>query len=267
MDEATREGDSGFDRSAVMSTYDATLAQSIVLHTSDVTEGFLRAVYRPEADITPQDIAMQLDDHYSEIAAMNELQRRNEAWRELASLVMRVSTGQQLMLVDNNTRPIIDEATSAALDLLLAPVYRELDELQDELSDEFIPDSQQQEDPPENLDLDRYTDLYPEARCRDADPEVFFPDAGGDVNPAKKICADCPVITECFDAAVTNGERFGVFGDSSENDRRKIKKQLHNMHADTWENLDNRQRQEVLRRAGILHRSYFSDEGDSQQGA
>ena len=34
------------------------------------------------------------------------------------------------------------------------------------------------------------------------DPELFFPDKGGSVKPAKRVCARCPVRVECLDDAL-----------------------------------------------------------------
>ncbi len=259
---ASSESIEPFERDSVMSTYDATMAQSIVLHTNGLTEGFLRAVYEGDDDNASglQGITDKLDEYYHEIAAMDEAQRRHESRRELASLAMKVSTGRRLVAVDSDSQLIIDQDTSAALDMLLRPVYTSLDEQLDKSPHQVLTPERLQE----SADINRYAAFDDQARCRDADPEVFFPDVGGDVGPVKKICADCPVITECFDAAVTHGERFGVFGGSSENDRRKIKQQLHKMRADSWDNLDFQQRRDVLRRAGVLHLSYFS-EGDIEQ--
>ena len=34
--------------------------------------------------------------------------------------------------------------------------------------------------------------------CAQADPELFFPRKGDSVAPARRICASCPVLSECF---------------------------------------------------------------------
>lgn len=61
-----------------------------------------------------------------------------------------------------------------------------------------------------------------DAACRDADPEAFFPEKGGSTLYAKRICADCPVAAQCLDLALTNGERFGIWGGLSERERRRL---------------------------------------------
>ena len=64
------------------------------------------------------------------------------------------------------------------------------------------------------------------AACRDVDSAVFFsPD--GERGPkraarearAKAICAGCPVIRQCAAHAIWYGERYGVWGGLSEQER------------------------------------------------
>jgi WhiB family redox-sensing transcriptional regulator len=62
------------------------------------------------------------------------------------------------------------------------------------------------------------------AACRGMDPELFFPDRGESTEPAKAVCAACPVRAECLDYALTNGERFGVWGGASERERRALRR-------------------------------------------
>ena len=52
--------------------------------------------------------------------------------------------------------------------------------------------------------------------------DEWFPDKGGPTVAAKRVCAACPVITECLDYALANNERFGVWGGKSERERRAI---------------------------------------------
>jgi WhiB family transcriptional regulator, redox-sensing transcriptional regulator len=63
-----------------------------------------------------------------------------------------------------------------------------------------------------------------EARCLDADPEAFFPEKGGSTREAKRICAACPVREDCLDHALSNDERFGIWGGLSERERRRVKR-------------------------------------------
>lgn len=63
-----------------------------------------------------------------------------------------------------------------------------------------------------------------EAKCLDADPEAFFPEKGGSTREAKRICSACPVRNECLEHALTNDERFGIWGGLSERERRRMKR-------------------------------------------
>lgn len=59
--------------------------------------------------------------------------------------------------------------------------------------------------------------------CRLANPELFFPAKGGDDGKrAKAICEPCPVRSECLEAGLN--EKTGIWGGTSERDRRKIRK-------------------------------------------
>jgi WhiB family redox-sensing transcriptional regulator len=59
---------------------------------------------------------------------------------------------------------------------------------------------------------------------RDLPVEVFFPTRGQDVDMAKAICAPCPVRNECLEYALGGGEHFGIWGGTSERERRRIRK-------------------------------------------
>lgn len=56
-----------------------------------------------------------------------------------------------------------------------------------------------------------------EARAACADPsgeltKVFFSDELADIAVAKGMCAECPVLTDCLEAAIIRNEQFGVWG-------------------------------------------------------
>ena len=63
------------------------------------------------------------------------------------------------------------------------------------------------------------------ARCAETDPEIFFPEKGESVRPAKRVCAGCEVRAECLQDALDRGERFGVWGGLSERERRVLARQ------------------------------------------
>lgn len=56
-----------------------------------------------------------------------------------------------------------------------------------------------------------------EAACRSVDPEVFFPNEGGqspslDLALARAVCSKCPVSGECADLALRLKVSDGVWG-------------------------------------------------------
>jgi WhiB family redox-sensing transcriptional regulator len=57
------------------------------------------------------------------------------------------------------------------------------------------------------------------------DPDLFFPERGQSCTEAKAICAGCPVRTECLDFAIVSCEQFGIWGGTSERERRRIRRQ------------------------------------------
>ena len=67
------------------------------------------------------------------------------------------------------------------------------------------------------------------ARCRDEDPELFFPvgttgPAAMQVDAAKLVCADCIVRDECLEWAMATGQDAGVWGGLSEDERRSLRR-------------------------------------------
>lgn len=47
--------------------------------------------------------------------------------------------------------------------------------------------------------------------CRE-DPELFFAEAPADVEAAKALCRECPVMIACFTGALERREPWGVWG-------------------------------------------------------
>lgn len=58
--------------------------------------------------------------------------------------------------------------------------------------------------------------------CASTDPELFYPEKGGSAQPAKRVCAGCPVRITCAEFALTGGDPHGVYGGLSERDRRRL---------------------------------------------
>jgi WhiB family redox-sensing transcriptional regulator len=61
------------------------------------------------------------------------------------------------------------------------------------------------------------------AACRGADPELFFPERGRSADPARRICARCPVRQPCLEYALGHGIRDGIWGGLAERDRRELR--------------------------------------------
>lgn len=53
----------------------------------------------------------------------------------------------------------------------------------------------------------------------------FFPARGESLAAARAICGRCPVADQCLDYALDLGIKHGVWGGTSERDRRTLRKQ------------------------------------------
>jgi WhiB family transcriptional regulator, redox-sensing transcriptional regulator len=75
-----------------------------------------------------------------------------------------------------------------------------------------------------------------EAACRDEDPELFFPIGNTgpallQIEDAKAVCRRCPVIEPCLKWALESGQDSGVWGGTSEDERRAIKRRAQRARA------------------------------------
>jgi len=69
------------------------------------------------------------------------------------------------------------------------------------------------------------------AACRHEDPELFFPigvtgPAVAQTAAAKVVCARCPVREPCLDWALETNQGSGVWGGTSEDERRTYRRSL-----------------------------------------
>lgn len=60
------------------------------------------------------------------------------------------------------------------------------------------------------------------ALCAQTDSELFFPERGNQNRAAKAVCAQCPVSDECLDYALAHGESYGIWGGTTERERRAL---------------------------------------------
>jgi WhiB family redox-sensing transcriptional regulator len=75
-------------------------------------------------------------------------------------------------------------------------------------------------------DADEWRDR---ASCRDTNPELFFPIgttglAIDQIDAAKAVCTQCPVMHECLEFALATNQEAGVWGGTTEDERRKLRK-------------------------------------------
>lgn len=62
------------------------------------------------------------------------------------------------------------------------------------------------------------------AACKNADPDLFFPERGQSTAAAKAICRTCPVRTACLEYSIKHDIRHGIWGGEPEDMRRGIRK-------------------------------------------
>lgn len=80
------------------------------------------------------------------------------------------------------------------------------------------------------LDVKRgYWDWQELGNCVSADPELFYLDDNLRGKPkrlketaAKKVCNGCPVKTQCLEHALTTPEMYGIWGGTSEKERKHL---------------------------------------------
>ena len=61
-----------------------------------------------------------------------------------------------------------------------------------------------------------------EGACRWVEPELFFPVADIDADPAKRVCAQCRVRDRCLEFALDAREFEGVWGGTTGAERRVL---------------------------------------------
>lgn len=69
-----------------------------------------------------------------------------------------------------------------------------------------------------------------DALCRDTDPDLFFPvgttgQALVQIERAKSVCGECPVRVDCLDYALETNQDAGIWGGTSEDERRLMRRQ------------------------------------------
>jgi WhiB family redox-sensing transcriptional regulator len=72
-------------------------------------------------------------------------------------------------------------------------------------------------------------DWQSQGACLHADPDVFFPISFGgasatQIRTARAICSGCPVRSECIDFALEHREIQGIWGGTTDDERKKLRR-------------------------------------------
>jgi WhiB family redox-sensing transcriptional regulator len=63
------------------------------------------------------------------------------------------------------------------------------------------------------------------AACRGVDAEIFYPIDEDEAEDAKSVCEVCAVREACLEWALANRERDGIWGGTTERERRRMVRQ------------------------------------------
>jgi WhiB family redox-sensing transcriptional regulator len=79
---------------------------------------------------------------------------------------------------------------------------------------------------PFSIEQDDWRDV---AACRDTNPDLFFPvgttgPAIEQIEQAKAVCRECPAQSACLEFALVTNQDSGVWGGTSEEERRKLRR-------------------------------------------
>jgi WhiB family redox-sensing transcriptional regulator len=80
-----------------------------------------------------------------------------------------------------------------------------------------------------SLSIER-DDWRDHSACRDTDPDLFFPvgttgPAIEQIDTAKAVCRQCDVQKDCLDYALATNQDSGIWGGTSEEERRALRRQ------------------------------------------
>lgn len=72
--------------------------------------------------------------------------------------------------------------------------------------------------------LDVADDVVPP--CTQHDPEMFFPDTGrqADIQAARAVCRDCPILAKCLNAALAVTWTEGIWAGTTADERTAIRR-------------------------------------------
>jgi WhiB family redox-sensing transcriptional regulator len=62
-----------------------------------------------------------------------------------------------------------------------------------------------------------------DALCAQTDPELFFPNKGCNVTIPRRVCAQCPVRTQCLEEALADSSLDGIWGGTTPRERQQLR--------------------------------------------
>lgn len=67
-----------------------------------------------------------------------------------------------------------------------------------------------------------------QAACQGADAAVFFPPGEEEslTEPAREVCAGCPVMDECLRYALATNQTEGIWGGMTGSERRRLRRRI-----------------------------------------
>lgn len=68
--------------------------------------------------------------------------------------------------------------------------------------------------------------FWADGACRHLPADLFHPERGESTKDAKAVCAACTVRIPCLEWALANHEKFGIWGGTSERERRRIRHRI-----------------------------------------
>lgn len=69
------------------------------------------------------------------------------------------------------------------------------------------------------------------ARCKEMDPDLFFPvgttgSALLQIDAAKSVCRTCSVASNCLEYALESNQEYGIWGGLTEEERRFMRREV-----------------------------------------
>ena len=68
-------------------------------------------------------------------------------------------------------------------------------------------------------------DWAKDANCKGLDPNMFHTGRGESTREALAVCVGCVVVNECLHYALSNSIKVGIWGATTERQRRKMRKE------------------------------------------